>query len=182
MSHSHYIYSYSSPSSGHPVDFLWALLSSPPQVWAAGEERKTLCTHLPPERNYPEGSSHCILAQRHWPENSNILFNILPNHKASMNRHVIKAVFARFSRSRQIKSSSKGHYVCRAATRLIQRSFFITEFGYEKWQPFRSIFQTATENNRTTSNRVSLKQKSGTFLIQRETLKCIDIYVDKSLP
>lgn len=114
------------------MDFLWALLSSLPQVWTAGEERKTFCPHLSPEWNYSEGSSHCTLAQRHWPENSNILFNILPNHKASMNKHVIKALFARFSRSRQKKTSSKGHCVCRAATRLIQRSFFKSEFGYEK--------------------------------------------------
>ncbi len=126
---SHSIYSCSSPSSGNPVDFLWALLSSLPQVWAAGEERKTFCPHLPPERNYPEGSSHCTLAQRHWPENSNILFNILPNHKASMNRHVIKAVFARCSGKRKPVQRDT---VCRAATRLIHRSFLKSEFGYEK--------------------------------------------------
>lgn len=86
--------SHFSPSSGGPVDFLWALLWSPPQVWAAGEERKAFRSPLPLEWNYPAGSSHCTPAQRHWPENSNIGFNILPNHKKSMKRLVMNAVFA----------------------------------------------------------------------------------------
>lgn len=90
MSHCHYF----SPSSAHHLDFLWALLWSPPQVWAAGEERKAFCPPLPLERNHAGGSSHCTLAQRHWPENIDIWFNILPNHKESMKRLVIKAALA----------------------------------------------------------------------------------------
>lgn len=127
----HILYSCSSPSSGHPVDFLWALLLSPPQVWAAGEEKKAFCPPLPPEQNYPRGSLHCMLAQRHWPKNSNILFNILPNHKASMNSHVMKSWFAQ---SRQMKTSSNRHYKDQGYP-TIQIAF-----GYERNTTFSIVF------------------------------------------